>query len=322
MAIDDACSILSNRNVENAFFLQNSVNIWGFKMSASKKEPKAQNVPVKVSPNWQKLKNQIEIQNSNPANKKKRNGRSKRQKIGSIENDHISDTSAASQTPTDIWFDDVDPCLIKSSILSSSTNESDKKLCKEKSFNGLTKCVAIDCEMVGTGFYGLNSILARVSIVNLYGHCVYDKFIKPTEEVTDYRTEVSGVRPQDLADGEDFKVAQKEVFNIINNRILVGHSVHNDLKVLYLSHPRNKIRDTSRYFRQFFNNRTPSLKKLCTNYLGVTIQEGEHNSVTDAQATMRLYTLFKKKWESTIVHYRKAKKNQQTTIVSQELQVN
>lgn len=30
---------------------------------------------------------------------------------------------------------------------------------------------------------------------------------------------------------EDFAVVQAEVYNIISGRILVGHAVHNDLKV-------------------------------------------------------------------------------------------
>lgn len=65
----------------------------------------------------------------------------------------------------------------------------------------LTKAVAMDCEMVGVGTDGVDSILARVSIVNQFGQCIYDTFVKPTESVTDYRTHVSGVRPQDVAKG-------------------------------------------------------------------------------------------------------------------------
>ena len=60
----------------------------------------------------------------------------------------------------------------------------------------------MDCEMVGVGEDGEDSILARVSIVNQFGQCVYDKFVKPTDTVTDYRTHVSGVRKQDMEDGE------------------------------------------------------------------------------------------------------------------------
>jgi len=34
--------------------------------------------------------------------------------------------------------------------------------------------------------------------------------------------------------GEDFKTVQKEVADILNGRILVGHALHNDLKVIWL----------------------------------------------------------------------------------------
>jgi RNA exonuclease 4 len=60
------------------------------------------------------------------------------------------------------------------------------------------KYVAIDCEMVGVGPNGAASVLARVSIVNYDGAVLLDKFVKPVEVVTDYRTFVSGVRKSDL----------------------------------------------------------------------------------------------------------------------------
>lgn len=69
----------------------------------------------------------------------------------------------------------------------------------------LTRAVAMDCEMVGVGPGGEESILARVSIVNYFGKCVYDKYVKPTEKVTDYRTAVSGIRPDDIEHGEQTK---------------------------------------------------------------------------------------------------------------------
>ena len=96
----------------------------------------------------------------------------------------------------------------------------------------LTKALAIDCEMVGVGENGKDSILARVSIVNQYNECVYDKHVIPTEPVTDYRTSVSGIRPSDLKKSSNalpFSVVQKEVSETLENRILVGHALHNDL---------------------------------------------------------------------------------------------
>ncbi|KAJ0184177.1 hypothetical protein K1T71_000600 [Dendrolimus kikuchii] len=168
--------------------------------------------------------------------------------------------------------------------------------------NKLTKCMAIDCEMVGIGYDAADHMLARVSIVNKFGDCIYDKFVKPREEVKDYRTEVSGVRREDLLNGEDFTVVQKEVAELLKGRILIGHSLKNDLSVLFLSHPKRNIRDTSRYkpFREIAKGGTPSLKRLAKEVLGIDIQHGEHSSIEDARATMQLYCMVAKKWESSL----------------------
>lgn len=56
--------------------------------------------------------------------------------------------------------------------------------------------------MVGGGVDGKDNLLARVSIVNHFGQCLYDKYVKPTEKVTDYRTFVSGIRPHDIEKGD------------------------------------------------------------------------------------------------------------------------
>nr|XP_031306752.1 RNA exonuclease 4 isoform X1 [Camelus dromedarius] len=150
-------------------------------------------------------------------------------------------TSApAPPTEEDIWFDDVDPEDIEAAIGPEAADiarkqlgqsKSSTTLVKERAFSGLTKALALDCEMVGVGPQGDESIAARVSLVNQYGKCVYDKFVKPTQLVTDYRTAVSGIRPEDLAQGEEFEVVQKEVAGLLKGRILVGHALHNDLKV-------------------------------------------------------------------------------------------
>lgn len=163
----------------------------------------------------------------------------------------------------------------------------------------LTKQIAMDCEMVGIGD-GTESMLARVSIVNRHGFCVYDKYVKPREPVQDYRTKVSGIRPHNLQNGEEFEVVQKEVAEMLRGRILIGHALKHDLDVLYLSHPRKHLRDTSRFktFRQLSRGNTPSLKKLAHELLGREIQVGEHSSVEDARAAMQLYVLYRNKWES------------------------
>lgn len=74
----------------------------------------------------------------------------------------------------------------------------------------------MDCEMVGVGPDKEDSIVARVSLVNQFGKCIYDKYVKPTEKVTDYRTAVSGIRPDDIKDGESSNPNMSRVFFIMS----------------------------------------------------------------------------------------------------------
>ena len=41
-------------------------------------------------------------------------------------------------------------------------------------------------------------MLARCSLVNRFGHVLYDKYVAPREWVTDFRTKYSGIRVQDV----------------------------------------------------------------------------------------------------------------------------
>ncbi|KAF8251299.1 ribonuclease H-like protein [Wilcoxina mikolae CBS 423.85] len=162
------------------------------------------------------------------------------------------------------------------------------------------KYIAMDCEMVGIG-EGDNesSALARVSIVNFHGSCVLDCFVKPKEDVTDWRTWVSGVSPQDMVHALGFEEVQKKVAELMNGRILIGHGIKNDLDCLLIGHPKRDIRDTSRHpqFRKYSKGRTPALKKLANEILGIEIQSGSHSSIEDARACMLLYKRFKDDFE-------------------------
>ena len=103
--------------------------------------------------------------------------------------------------------------------------------------------------MVGVGIEGAESSLARVSLVNYYGAVQLDEFVRQRERVVDYRTQWSGVRETDMIKGplsqivslypqhwlpmtaKPFVEVQKQVADLLKGRILVGHAVHNDLKV-------------------------------------------------------------------------------------------
>ncbi|PIO69195.1 exonuclease, partial [Teladorsagia circumcincta] len=109
-----------------------------------------------------------------------------------------------------------------------------------------THVIALDCEYVGGGTDGRDDLLARVSIVNEEGKIVYDKYVKPRERVTDFRTSVSGIRPANIAKGLPFDVVQMEVAKILKDRVVVGHALNNDFRVLNFHHNSKLTRDTAR----------------------------------------------------------------------------
>lgn len=176
----------------------------------------------------------------------------------------------------------------------------------------LTRVVAMDCEMVGVGPDGRQNALARVSVVNYLGDVLYDKFVKVHETVTDYRTQWSGVREEDVNPDSETAVepydAQKAVGEILKGRILVGHALKNDMRVLRLSHPWKDIRDTSVYYNKLWkrtrgrrSSRPPGLRAVVAQVLGVdTFQKSEHDSCEDSRAALALYKRNAKEWEQSI----------------------
>ncbi|KAF9115676.1 3'-5' exonuclease [Mortierella sp. AM989] len=201
---------------------------------------------------------------------------------------------------TQLWFDD-----ISKDDLNKAYGKPGKKLEYDPTDTGkhkIGKYIGIDCEMVGVGPEGIQSALARVSLVNYYGVTILDLYVRPMERVTDFRTEVSGITPKHLVKAVEFKDAQKQVADIILDKIVVGHAVHNDFKALLLDHPQRLIRDTSRYqpFRAIAKGKTPSLKRLAQEILGIKIQHGSHSSVEDARITILLYRKHKEAWDSSL----------------------
>ncbi|XP_002740318.1 uncharacterized protein LOC100371338 [Saccoglossus kowalevskii] len=244
---------------------------------------------VSVSSNWKKLAESMNFKTETKTAVKPRSV-----PVKPVE--QVQDEKKRAESP-EIWFDDVDPMVLQATAATASSNSQPKS-----GYEGLTRCIAMDCEMVGAGFDGKDNELARVSLVNEYGGCVYDKYVKPREKVTDYRTAVSGITPAHIRKAEEFDVVQRDVADMLKGRILVGHALNNDMKVLYLSHQRINVRDTARYkpFQKIMRTNRPGLKKLTKKILKMDVQQGEHNSVEDAQAAMKLYMLHRKEWDSVV----------------------
>jgi len=178
--------------------------------------------------------------------------------------------------------------------------------------------VALDAEMVGIGPGGFYSRLARISLVNWEGEVIYDTHVQVVEKVTDYRTFVSGITEEDLLsdDVASFDEAQSRVAELLQGKVVVGHGLKNDFRVLGLHHPWHDVRDTAKYepFMKPSDNpayvdpQNPSglvpkkLKVLAKDKLGMTIQvEGRpHCPVEDAVAALELYKKHRGKWEKSV----------------------
>ena len=162
--------------------------------------------------------------------------------------------------------------------------------------------IALDCEMVGVGPGGWTSALARVCIVNHTGNVLLDTHVAVEEPVTDFRTKYSGVRPADIADAPSFADVQATVARLLQQRILVGHALENDLQALKLTHPSRDTRDTALYPPLCTRRGTPrKLKTLAREVLGVQIQSGEHSPDEDARAALYIYRFLAHKWEASLV---------------------
>lgn len=172
-----------------------------------------------------------------------------------------------------------------------------------------SRYLALDCEMVGVGRAGKKSSVARVTLVDWNGRIIWDEFVQQQEKVTDYRTFVSGITHLDVEDATlGLEDCRKHVQTMIKDKILVGHALKNDLRVLGMTHPWTATRDTAKY-EPFMQTRFDDnilwprkLKDLASEKLGREIQrEGEpHSAYEDAAAAMDLYRTVRRKWEKVM----------------------
>ena len=277
--------------------------------------------PTQLSSNWKKLQEQLKKEQpvSRPSLKRKRPDEVKnkpplkQQKLDSASPTRSKEQMSSSNGDHKLRLSKSVP-LLKSSpeheapSRPSSNNEFHQGPLTAAEVNeGVSqtalagKYVGLDCEMVGFGpTPDQDSQLARVSIVNYHGEQLYDTFVRPQVPVTDYRTAITGITAKTLKEARPFKEVQQDVATLLTGRVLVGHALKKDLEVLMLSHPRRDLRDTSRHqaYRALSAGKTPALKKLAKELLGLDIQEGHHSSVEDARTAMLLYRKEKDAFES------------------------
>ncbi|WJZ91942.1 hypothetical protein VitviT2T_010975 [Vitis vinifera] len=164
------------------------------------------------------------------------------------------------------------------------------KIRQKFKFTRSNAMLAVDCEMVlcEDGTEGL----VRVCVVDRNLQVKLNELVKPHKAVVDYRTEITGVSAKDFDETTSSLVdIQRSMKKLLSHgAVLVGHSLHNDLKALKLDHAR--VIDTA-FIYKYENqpiNRRPSLNNLCKSILGYEVRQKDapHNCLDDASAAMKL----------------------------------
>lgn len=174
--------------------------------------------------------------------------------------------------------------------------------------------IAIDCEMMQSN---IGQVLGRVSVVNYEGATIFDTFVCYPEPITitNTHTQFSGIDLNDIDPqngAQPFSEVQAHLVELLRDRIVIGHDIQKDLKVISMDLPSHilrlqgfalrltpvtfdiTVRDTQKYsrYRQYANrgsHQGPSLKNLALEVLGRPIKQGRMSSVEDAIATMEVY---------------------------------
>ena len=108
--------------------------------------------------------------------------------------------------------------------------------------------------------------------------------VAPEEQITDYVTHITGLTQESFLNAPSYSIINEKVIKLIQNRIVVGHTVQCDLEKFTSSEKINvtfiDVSEFPEYMRDSF--RKSKLKDLSSIHLNAKIQEGVHSSIIDA----------------------------------------
>lgn len=195
------------------------------------------------------------------------------------------------------WDDLVDLTMSDSRYNTDYTFQTDYSWVKARPrVDGAAKVIAIDCEMCETADpvtgEKCGNTLIRFSVVD--GHdphkVLVDSLVNPSNPITDARTRIHGIS-HDAMTGAKFTLrhAQAALLNIIDEQtIMIGHSLHFDLKSLHFEH--NRCIDSAYLYTvhrpEDGSKTTPGLRLVADQVLGMSLTSSHHDSAEDARTSL------------------------------------
>ncbi len=191
----------------------------------------------------------------------------------------------------------------KNMTIRNSKNGNRNNITKKNRYNlDKRQYVALDCEMVGAGRLNL---LAEVAIVDWDGNVLYHDYVKPKMNITDYRTQFSGVTKEILdTKGKNYWTVRENVLRILQNKIVIGHDLTNDLRSLRIEMPQEQIRNTAKIrglmsLNKYGRLQPQKLSRLAEIHLNSLIQKNTHNPIEDAITAMEIFKKFRELWNNS-----------------------
>eukprot|EP01038_Epipyxis_sp_PR26KG_P009314 gene9314-12550_t len=152
--------------------------------------------------------------------------------------------------------------------------------------------LAVDCEMCEAtdpvNGSVIHNALVRISIVNALcpDEVIIDTLVQPGLPITDMRTHIHGISEESLrTTNYTLRHVQANLLKICSDRtIIIGHSIHGDLKALHFAH--HNVIDTA-YLYTVMNegSAAPALRDITDQILQRKLPD-THDSVEDARAAL------------------------------------
>ncbi|KAF9459449.1 hypothetical protein BDZ94DRAFT_1171645, partial [Collybia nuda] len=147
-------------------------------------------------------------------------------------------------------------------------------------------------------------MVARVSIVDYWGHTILDTYVRPTHYVEDYSGHKTGLKLAHLENAPLFELVQLRVAEIIKGKVMIGHTLWTALSVLGLSHPALYTRDLALFWplRKKLKSRSiidlPTLVQL---FMCREVGMGYEDSLELSRSSLDLFRCCEELFERIIV---------------------